>query len=126
MTRTRRFTDTAKVTIAAAGTAALVGVAVPAAFASSSLAPTAGGSPADPGKGPASLPKEGAAQITYREAVAIARKRVPGARVTEAELEREDGRLQWEVELVKGPYEHEVEISPSTGEILTYERERRD
>jgi hypothetical protein len=133
MTRTRRFTNTAKVTIAVAGTAALVGVADPAALASPSPAPTAAASPVatDPGKAPAPAPKgstgeSATSKITHGEAVAIAEKRVPGARVTEVELEREHGRLQWEVELKKGPYEYDVDISASTGKILKYEREYDD
>lgn len=60
--------------------------------------------------------------ISRDEAKKIALKKVPNAKVTKIELD--DGK--YEVELVKGNYEYELEISAKTGKILEYERDDRD
>ena len=49
---------------------------------------------------------------------AIAQQRVPGAQVTETELEHEHGRAVWEVELVKQHREYEVTIDAITGTVM--------
>lgn len=61
-------------------------------------------------------------KISRAQAKKIALKKVPNARVVKLEL---DGN-KYEVELVKGNYEYEMDISASTGKILDYERDRRD
>jgi uncharacterized membrane protein YkoI len=61
-------------------------------------------------------------KVTHAEAKKIALKKVPNARVVKLEL---DGN-KYEVELIKGKYEYEMDISASTGKILDYERDRRD
>ncbi|MGV9539399.1 PepSY domain-containing protein, partial [Streptosporangium sandarakinum] len=66
------------------------------------------------------------AGISYREAVRIARKRVPGARVTEVEREWEHGRRVWKVELRKGRWEYEVHVSAATGKVTRVKRKLDD
>lgn len=61
-------------------------------------------------------------KVSRAEAKAIALKKVPNAKVVKIELD--DGK--YEVELVKGNYEYELEISAKTGKILDYERDDRD
>lgn len=61
-------------------------------------------------------------KVTRAEAKKIALKKVPNARVVKLEL---DGN-KYEVELIKGKYEYEMDISASSGKILDYERDRRD
>ncbi|MFG1753267.1 PepSY domain-containing protein [Streptosporangium sandarakinum] len=66
------------------------------------------------------------AGISYREAVRIARKRVPGAQVTEVEREWEHGRRVWKVELRKGRWEYEVHVSAATGKVTRVKRKLDD
>ncbi|MEU9830017.1 PepSY domain-containing protein [Streptosporangium sp. NPDC048047] len=66
------------------------------------------------------------AGISYREAIRIARKRVPGARVTEVEREWEHGRRVWKVELRKGHWEYEVHVSAASGKVTRVKRKLDD
>lgn len=59
--------------------------------------------------------------ISRDEAKKIALKKVPNAKITKLELD--DGK--YDVEMVKGNYEYELEISAKTGKILEYERDDR-
>jgi len=61
-------------------------------------------------------------KVTRAQAKAIALKKVPNGKVVKLKL---DGN-KYEVEIVKGKYEYEMDISASTGKILDYERDRRD
>ncbi|GAA5053644.1 putative membrane protein YkoI [Thermocatellispora tengchongensis] len=63
-------------------------------------------------------------QITCATAVKIAKKKVPGARVTDVEREWEHGHRTCKVELVKGAYEYDVYVSLSTGKIVKFDRDR--
>ncbi len=65
------------------------------------------------------------AAISRASAERIALRQVPGSRVREAELEREHGRLIWDVELLKNRIGYEVEIS-SGGKVLKVERRSDD
>ena len=60
--------------------------------------------------------------ITVEEAVAIAMKQAKGT-VTEAELDDDDGRLHYDLEIEDGTYEYEFEIDAITGEIIKFEKE---
>lgn len=53
--------------------------------------------------------------IRIEEAIQIARSVVPNAVIKEVELEREDGRLIWEIEFTN---DIEVKIDASTGAVL--------
>ncbi|MCF2972111.1 PepSY domain-containing protein [Synechococcus sp. Nb3U1] len=61
------------------------------------------------------LAQSSAPTIRIEEAVQIARSAVPNAVIKEVELDREGGRLVWEVEFTN---DIEVKIDATTGEIL--------
>ncbi|GII59716.1 hypothetical protein Pth03_81050 [Planotetraspora thailandica] len=65
-------------------------------------------------------------EITYRQAAAIAVKRLPGARVTKAEREVEHGHRVWEVDLVKGGVVYDISVSVETGSIVRFRQDRDD
>ncbi|MEV4376425.1 PepSY domain-containing protein [Streptosporangium sp. NPDC049644] len=67
-----------------------------------------------------------AADISARKAVQIAKKRVPGARVTKVEREWEHGQRAWKIELRKGAWEYDVYVSARTGKIIKLKREYDD
>lgn len=72
----------------------------------------------------AERPTESRALIPRDEAVQIAISQTgPSARVTEVELDNDDGRIIYEVELEGGPYEYELEIDATTGNILDFEKD---
>lgn len=64
-------------------------------------------------------------KLTMEEAIAIARKHATGT-VKEAELEKDDGRLYYDIEIRDGQYEYEIEIDAYTGEVLDFEQEYDD
>jgi len=66
------------------------------------------------------------AAISSRKAVQIAKKRVPGARVSKVEREWEHGQRTWKVELHKGAWEYDVYVSARTGKIIKLKREYDD
>ncbi|WP_030507146.1 PepSY domain-containing protein [Microbispora rosea] len=66
------------------------------------------------------------ASVTRSQAVAIAKKRVPGARVTEIEREWEHGHRTWKVELRKGHMEYKVYVAIATGRIVKFRAEHDD
>ena len=58
-------------------------------------------------------------KINIVEAIEIAKKKIDGY-VIEAELEKEDGYLMWEIEFIdKNKKEHEIHVDPVTGEVLS-------
>lgn len=64
--------------------------------------------------------------ISAARAKEIARNKVPGATVVKCRIDTEDGVRIYEVKLVKGTYEYEIEIDAKTGRITKYEREIDD
>ncbi|MEU8198179.1 PepSY domain-containing protein [Microbispora amethystogenes] len=58
--------------------------------------------------------------FTRREAIIIAKRRVPGARVTKVEREWEHGHRTWKVELRRGHREYRVYVSIATGRIVKF------
>jgi uncharacterized membrane protein YkoI len=60
------------------------------------------------------------AGITRAKAITIAKRRIPGARVTKVEREWEHGQRTWKVELRKGGREYEVYVSIKTGKIIKF------
>ena len=63
--------------------------------------------------------------LTAKEAIAIALKQTPGT-VTDVELDNDDGRAYFEIEIKDGKYEYEYEIDAVTGKILDFEKDRDD
>lgn len=63
--------------------------------------------------------------LTMDEAVAIAKKQAKG-KVSKVELDDDDGKLYYEIEIKDGKYEYEFEIDAITGEVLEFEKDRDD
>ncbi|MEV6815748.1 PepSY domain-containing protein, partial [Micromonospora sp. NPDC051296] len=77
-----------------------------------------GGAPAAPGSG---APGSGADVVSLKRAGEIALAHVGGGRITEIERDREHGRPVWEVEIIKGGTEHEIDIDRETGAVVKAE-----
>jgi uncharacterized membrane protein YkoI len=72
----------------------------------------------------AERPTEFRALISRDEAVRIAISQTgQSARVAEVELDEDDGRIIYEIELEGGPFEYELEIDAATGDILDFEKD---
>jgi len=68
-----------------------------------------------------------APKVAIEQAVQIAQKEVPGAWVREVGFDKRGTRPDvWEVELIKGDIEHELDIDAATGKLLKKESERVD
>lgn len=73
--------------------------------------------------------ESGSAAITMDRAKEIALSKVPGAalsNIRKAELDRDDGRWIYEIEVVYSGMEHEFEIDGATGAVLSWDKERAD
>ncbi|TKK88391.1 peptidase [Herbidospora galbida] len=66
------------------------------------------------------------ASVTKAQAVKIAKKKVPGAYVTDVEREWEHGRRTWKIELEKGDWEYDVYVAVSNGRIIKFKRDYDD
>ncbi|MDS9472426.1 PepSY domain-containing protein [Sporosarcina pasteurii] len=64
-------------------------------------------------------------KLTVEEAIAIARQHASGT-VKEVELDNDDGRLYYEIEMKDGKYEYELEIDAYTGDVLDFEKDLED
>lgn len=64
-------------------------------------------------------------QISSEHAERIALEKVPGASVTEIDLDRCYG-VEWELDLRKGDIEYEVEINADNGRIVSFEEDEDD
>ena len=76
--------------------------------------------------GTTAVPAVTSAGISSRKAVRIAKKRVPGARLSKVERDWEHGQRTWKVELRKGVWEYDVYVSARTGKIIKLKREYDD
>ncbi|GAA4221353.1 putative membrane protein YkoI [Streptosporangium album] len=114
-----------RITIASIGTAALLagggGIALAAGQAAVSTTTTSATTTASTAAAAASATASG---ISSSRAVQIAKKRVPGARVTEVEREWEHGQRVWKVELWKSGRKYEIYVSARTGKVIKHEREQ--
>ena len=63
--------------------------------------------------------------LTTDEVVAIALEKAKGT-VTDVELDDDDGRMHYDIEIEDGTYEYDFEIDAVTGEVLDFEKERDD
>ncbi|MDP9845720.1 PepSY domain-containing protein [Streptosporangium lutulentum] len=118
-----------RMTIATIGTAALLtgsgGVAL-AAHQSATTTATARTTAATTVTTTTVAAPASAAAISYSRALQIAKKRVPGARVTKAEREVEHGHRTWKFELRKGGWEYDVYVSTKTGKIIKFKSDHDD
>lgn len=64
------------------------------------------------------------ATITTEEANTIALKKTNGGEVKGSKLDRDDQVLKYEIKIVNGDTEYEVDINANSGEILKYESEK--
>ncbi|TCB90969.1 hypothetical protein E0H26_26105 [Micromonospora zingiberis] len=92
--------------------------------------PTATGTPAAPGSPTASTgsatPGSGQDAVSAERAGELALAQAGGGRITEIDRDRENGRPVWEVEIVKGDTEHEIDIDRETGAVVKAEQEPVD
>lgn len=71
-------------------------------------------------------PSEEKAGITLAEASDIVLAKVENGVIHEAEKDRENGRLVYEIEVKNDEYEFEFKVDAATGEIIKEERDERD
>lgn len=69
---------------------------------------------------------QGDVTVTEAEAEEIALLKVPNGEIVKLELNHDDGQANYEVEIVKDNYEHEIEINAVTGKIVEYERDTEE
>ena len=60
------------------------------------------------------------ARISMERAISIAQRQVPNGRVKKAELDREQGRLVYEVDIVTRDYkEYDIKIDAYSGKVIS-------
>lgn len=64
------------------------------------------------------------AKITLNEAIAAALKEAPGGKAFEAETERENDKLAFEIEVLSGDRFLEIQIDAMTGKVLEIEEQQ--
>ncbi|WP_061300702.1 PepSY domain-containing protein [Herbidospora cretacea] len=64
--------------------------------------------------------------VSKAQAVKIAKKKVPGAHVSDVEREYEHGQRTWKIELEKGHWEYDVYVAVSSGRIVKFKRDYDD
>jgi uncharacterized membrane protein YkoI len=68
-----------------------------------------------------------APKVTAEKAIEIAHRQVSGAWVKEVSYDGRESRPDvWEVELVKGAVDHELDIDVATGKVLSQGTDRSD
>ncbi|RCG32572.1 peptidase [Sphaerisporangium album] len=113
---------TVKLLIGGAGALAVLGAGTAAAEGATRAAVPSGATAAVTAPAAATA----TTAITYRQAVRIAKKRVPGARVTKVEREWEHGHRVWKVELKRNGTEYRVYVSTRTGKIIKFRTKHDD
>jgi len=63
--------------------------------------------------------------ITEKAAIKIAMKQTKGT-VTEVEMDEDDGRVIYEIEIEDGKYDYDFDIDAISGEVLKFEKDRDD
>lgn len=64
-------------------------------------------------------------KLTVEEAIAVARQHAAGT-VKEVELDKDDGRLYYEIEMKDDKYEYELDIDAYTGDVIDFEKDLDD
>lgn len=93
-----------------------------ALMAAASLSLVAGVAHADDDRHMMDAPRSAqtGARISMERAIAIAQKHVPNGRVKKAELDREQGRLVYEVDIVtRDRKEYDVKVDAHTGQVIS-------
>ncbi|MBG0815964.1 PepSY domain-containing protein [Planomonospora sp. ID82291] len=117
-----------RIALTAAGTAALLssgggasatsatsGTAVTSGAAATSATAVTNGTAVTAATGAAS---PAAAGVSSRQAAEIARRKVPGARVTRVRHVWDQGIWNWRVELVKAPWRYDLFVSVRSGRVV--------
>lgn len=71
-------------------------------------------------------PTVSASKISRERAIAIAKNRYKGARVTDVDLEHRQGRAYYQVDLKDNRYDYEVWVDTQTGKITRAKKELDD
>ncbi|BCJ58294.1 PepSY domain-containing protein [Micromonospora endophytica] len=95
-------------------------VATPASPSGTTATPTA--TPTDA----ATAAPAGDDAVSGERAGEIALAHVGGGRITETDRDRENGRPVWEIEIVSGDTEHDIDVDRETGAVLKAEQEPVD
>ena len=66
------------------------------------------------------------AAISEQQAKDIALKEAQGGQITKFKLDRENGRMVYEIEVINGNIEKDYEIDAETGEIIKLEQEQKN
>ena len=69
---------------------------------------------------------EAVVKVSIEQATQIALKQLDNSKVISTELDLDDGRYEYEIELVNNKYEAEVTIDANTGDILSVDIDRED
>lgn len=64
--------------------------------------------------------------LTEAQVRALVMKLVPTGRIVEMELDKEDGKWVYEVEVMDSKYEYSIEIDAKTGKTLDFDQEKLD
>lgn len=70
-----------------------------------------------------SLAKQADKLISLQEAKKVATDKVKGGKVTEIELDKDDGRYHFDIDMKDGKYEYDLEVDAYTGKIIKFEKE---
>ena len=66
------------------------------------------------------------AAISEQQAKDIVKKEAPNGQITKFKLDRENGRMVYEIEVINGNIEKDYEIDAETGEIIKLEQEQKN
>ena len=66
------------------------------------------------------------AAISEQQAKDIVKKEAPNGQITKFKLDRENGRMVYEIEVMDGHIERDYEIDAETGEIIKLEQEQKN
>ena len=66
------------------------------------------------------------AAISEQQAKDIVKKEAPNGQITKFKLDRENGRMVYEIEVINGNIEKDYEIDAETGEIVKLEQEQKN
>ena len=66
------------------------------------------------------------AAISEQQAKDIVKKEAPNGQITKFKLDRENGRMVYEIEVMDGNIERDYEIDAETGEIIKLEQEQKN
>lgn len=69
---------------------------------------------------------EAVVKVSLEQATQIALKQLDNSKVISTELDLDDGRYEYEIELVNSNYEADVTIDANTGDVLSVDIDRED